>query len=180
MAGEAGPDPRHQQESAVARVRRLLAGRLRRRGVVTSRPEWYFQCEASDPEPYAAGETQVRVRTWRHWSDAALHIDADGGDTLYCRVDRHAYPKSNVELSPEEAVTAVREQTSIPRDAHLADFRQEAIAAEHKLTYVEWVHVHRGLRVESDGLKVHLHPQTRRIVELRRRWRRVRLPGHAS
>jgi len=167
-------DPERLREAARQRVQRLLAGRLRRGGVSTSRPEWFFQGEADPPQAYPGG-WQVRVRTWRHWSDAAVHLDADNGELLYRCVDRLSDPPTSAEMTREEAEQAAASLVEIPRNARLASFRHEPFAPERKMVRLEWEHVHDGVRVEGDYLRVVIHPETHRLVSVARKWRPVRL-----
>ena len=150
----------------------LLADRLRRGGISTSRPDWFFQCAAQAPEPYPGG-TQVRVRTWRHWSNARAQFDAATGELLHRRIDRLADPPTAAELSPAEALSVATATGIVPPDARLVTFRHEQFAPGRNVARLEWNHNHAGLPVAGDCLQISIHPETRRIVALTKRWRQV-------
>jgi hypothetical protein len=168
-------DPQRLQETAAARARRLLQNRLRRGGVSTSRPDWFFDCAADGPQPFPGG-WQVRVHTWRHWSSARVHFDADTGERLHRCIDRLADPPTDAELSQAEALSAAA-AVPVPPDARLVSFRHEAFAPGHTVARLEWQHVHGGLRVSGDCLRVSIHPQSRQVVSLTLRWRRLGATG---
>jgi hypothetical protein len=167
------PPPADLQKLAVERVRRLLAGRLQRGGIRTSRPEWYFQSESGKPESYAGG-WQVRLRTWRHWSDARIHLDADSGEVLYRCIDRFAEPPTDAELTQNEAERIAATLIPIPPDARVRLFSHEQFADGHKVARLEWDHFHRDLRVDGDYLWVQIQPQSHRLVAFGRKWRDLR------
>jgi hypothetical protein len=173
------PMPEGLPARALATARKLLAGRLRRGGVSTSRPDWYFQCEAAEPQAYAGG-WQVRVRTWRHWSDASVHVDGQTGEMLYRCVDRLSDPPSQTEMSQSEAERAAARQIAIPPDARLAAFTHETFAEGRRVARLEWQHVHDGLRVDGDHLWVLLHPQTGQLIAYSRKWRPVTLGAESQ
>ena len=157
---------------AVERVRRLLTGRLQRGNIRTSRPEWYFQAEADQSQPYSGG-WQIRVRTWRHWSDARVHLDADTGDVMYRGVDRLADPPTAAELSQDEALQIAAGLITIPRDARLRLFTHEQFATDRKVAKLEWDHYVKDVRVDGDYLWAMIQPQTHRLVAFGRKWRAV-------
>lgn len=157
---------------ATETVQRLLCGRLVRGGVSTSRPDWFFQCEVGAVERYRGG-TQVRMRTWRHWSAAHVQFDGDTGDVLHRCIDRLADPPTTAMLTQADALAAAHAAVVVPRDARLTAFRHELFAPGRMVTRLEWEHVHEGLRVEGDCLCVLLHPETRRVVAVTKRWRTV-------
>jgi hypothetical protein len=140
--------PQGLEDAALERARTLLTGRLKRGGISTTRPEWFFEVENDGaPQHYPAG-WQVRVRTWRHWSDARVHLES------------------------EKAVTAT---LSIPKDAKLRVFWHEWFAQDHKVARLEWDHYFRDVRVDGDYLWVQIHPVTKRLVAFGRKWRTVQL-----
>ena len=163
--------PSQLKETAAKRVLDILAGRLERGGISTSRPDWYFQTEAGDPQEFPGG-WQVRVRTWRHWSDAAVHFDADTGEVLHWSVDRLSDPPTNAKLTQEEALRIAAGIIEIPLDAELHRFEHEEFAEGGRhVARIEWKRVHKGLRVDGDYLWVMIHPETHRLVAFGRKWR---------
>lgn len=158
----------------------LLTRRLERAGIPTSRPEGYFQTEAAEPEPCSGGH-QVRVHTFKHWSNALLQFEEDREEPLGWVVDRYADPPTNRELSEGEALRLAAATTEIPEDAVPATVRQAEFAPRRTLTRIEFRRTHQGLRVDGDFLRLSLHPDTHRRVEVQRKWRRLRLPrGRAA
>jgi hypothetical protein len=170
-AGQPNTSPQRLSGAALERVRTLLAGRVRRAGAHIP-PEWAFQCEAAEPQAFPGG-WQVRVRTWRHWSDAAVHFDAESGETLYRCVDRLADPPTDAQMSLDAALRAAQAAMTIPDGARLTGFRHEAFAAERNVARLEWEHWHDGMRVEGDRLLALIHPETGRLIAFRRKWRSV-------
>lgn len=166
--------PGDLQKPALERVRRLLTGRLQRGNIRTSRPEWYFQAEADKPEAYSGG-WQVRVRTWRHWSDARVHLDADSGEVMYRCVDRLAAPPTAAELDQDDALRIAAGLITIPRDARLRLFTHEQFADGHKVAKLDWDHYVNNVRVDGDYLWVMIQPQTHRLVAFGRKWRAAAL-----
>lgn len=162
------------KERALALVQKLLARRLEAAGIRAPRPEQYFQCEAAEPEPYPGG-TQVRVRTWRQWSEARVKLDAESGELLGSAVDRYSDPMTHTELTEEQALQMAGREFQLPPDAVLAGFRHCDYAPQRRLVELTWWHFHEGLRVDGDCIRVVLHPDTGRIVELERFWRTVQL-----
>lgn len=162
------------KDQALGLVRKLLARRLEAAGIRAPRPELFFQCEATEPEPYPGG-TQVRVRTWRQWSEARVKLDADTGEFLGYAVDRYSDPMTRTELTQEQALQLAAGAVQLPPEAVLAGFRHSDYAPQRRLVELTWWHVHEGLRVDGDSIRVVLHPDTGRIVELERFWRTVQL-----
>jgi hypothetical protein len=121
------------------------------------------------------GGWQVRVRTWRHWSDASVDFDADTGDLVGYAIDRYADPPTNAEIDEETAVRAVREQIEIPPDAEFEGLEHFQATPEHRLARLEWRHLHAGLPVDGDFLRIVVHPRSGRIVEYERKWRVLRI-----
>ncbi|NLX21197.1 MAG: hypothetical protein GXY55_05925 [Phycisphaerae bacterium] len=161
-------------EKAEDLVVRMLKARLVRGGISTTRPEWYFQVERTDPQPQPAG-WQVRVRTWRHWSDARVHLDADGGEVMHRCVDRLAEPPTDARLSQEEALRAAAGAMEIPRDARLSGFGHEPFAdGGYQVARLEWEHYIKDVRVDGDYLWVQIHPITRRLVAYGLKWRKLK------
>ncbi|MFO0837823.1 MAG: hypothetical protein U1D55_04805 [Phycisphaerae bacterium] len=168
----ASPKSDPLQRKAAERVRRLLAGRLRRGGISTSRPEWFYECEATPSQAYPGG-VQVRVRTWRHWSDASVWFDGLSGEVLRRCIDRLSDPPTSNEMSRQDAERVAAAAVTIPRGARLRLFGHEEFAPRRLLAKLEWEHVHNGTRLEGDYLRVLIHPETKRIVSIARKWREV-------
>jgi hypothetical protein len=164
------------KESATDYVRRLFERRLKVGRVPTSRPDWYFQIEALDPQPYPGG-AQVRVRTWRHWSDALAKLNADTGEAMGFVVERLADPPTRLELTLEEALAAVAESQwiTLPPDAELERFHHFEYAEHRRMALLEWSRVVDGIAVKGDFLRVVIHPVTHRIVEFGVKWRNLSL-----
>ncbi len=158
------------QREAEHYVSRILERRLERAGISTAHPEWYFQCEGGQQQPFPGG-LQVRVHTWRHWSDALVKLNADTGELFGYAVDRFDDAPTPDELSVEEALEAAAKAIEIPPDAELADFRHVDFPHGRKMVLLEWAHVVGGLRVEGDFLRIVMHPATHRVIEYDRKWR---------
>ena len=165
----------HEQmkQAAADVVAKMLTGRLERAGVFTSRPELCFQCEGDRIGQNAGGAAEVRVKTWRHWSDARVNFDADDGKLLGYSIDRWADPPSEAEMSREDALQAAREAIEIPPDAVLQSFYHVQYAPRRKAARLRWTHVHQGLRVDGDVLWIIVHPETGRVIEYFCKWREV-------
>ena len=160
-------------ERACKRAEGLFKGRLQRGGLGADDPEWYVQCEAGQPQECPGG-SQVRVQTWRHWSDATVHADAETGEILHRCVDRLADPPTDKKMTQEEALQVADEQLTIPPGAELVSFRHEDFAdGGRRVARLEWAHFRWGLRVDGDYLWVMIHPETRRVVALGRKWRKM-------
>lgn len=166
------PPPADIKDRALERAKQLLGDRLKRGGISTTRPDWYFQCEAGEPQVYPGG-WQVRVRTWRHWSDADVHFDAETGVVTYRCVDRLSDPPADQELTEAEALAIAKGAISIPPEAVVHSFRHEQFAEGRKVARLDWVHMHGDLRVDGDYFWVMIHPQTRKLVAYGRKWRKV-------
>lgn len=163
--------PSNLTETARQRVEQLFAGRRGRARLHASTPEWYTQAEPNEPQAFPGGY-QVRVRTWRHWSDAYVHLDAEDGGVLHVSVDRLSAPPTDVELTEAEALAIAARLIDIPADAELVSFRHEEFAdGGHRVARLDWRHMHRGLRVDGDYLWVAIHPTTQRLVAMSRKWR---------
>lgn len=163
------------KSSAVNEVTNILLRRLERGGISTSRSEFYFQCKAEEPQTYPGGY-QVRVQTWRHWSDARVEINADSGELMSWSIVRYSDPSNDREISQEEALLMAAKAVLIPADAVLQRFYHFNYAPKHKLARLEWERFYNGLRVDGDYLWVSIHPGTHHIVEFARKWRKLRLP----
>jgi hypothetical protein len=163
------------KSSAVNEVTNMLLRRLERGGISTSRPEFYFQCKGEEPQTYPGG-SQVRVQTWRHWSDARVEINVDSGKLMSWSIVRYSDPANDREISQEEALLTAGKAVLIPADAVLQRFYHFNYAPKHKLARLEWERFYNGLRVDGDYLWVSIHPGTHRIVEFARKWRKLRLP----
>lgn len=166
--------PEGLSERARQRAEQLFDGRRRRAEIVTSRPEWYSQCEPGEPEAYPGG-WQVRVRTWRYWSDAKVDYDADTGELMHRCVDRLSDPPTEAEMTEEEALRVAAGLMAIPAEGVLASFGHEEFAENRKVARLEWVHVHNGMRVDGDYFWMEIHPETHRLVAFGRKWRSVKL-----
>lgn len=165
--------PEGIQEKAFDKVEHLFDGR-RQRGKLYGPAEWYVDYEAQLPEPYEGG-WQVRVRTWRHWSDASVHLDADTGEVAYRCVDRLADPETTVELTQQEAEKIAAGLVTLPPDAQVASFWHEEFAENRTVARLEWTHIHDGMRVDGDYFWVMIQPETHRLVAFGRKWRTVQL-----
>jgi hypothetical protein len=170
--------PDNMESAAVDVVTRLLSQRLKGGNVSTSRPDFYFQCEAGHPVKYPGG-FEVRVRTWRYWSSANVYFDADNEEMLGYSIPRYADPPTGREMSRDEALFASKMKVEIPPDAELESFYHFQYTQQCKVAQLEWKHIHQGLRVYGDYISVVIHPETFRVIEYFRRWRKVRLrqPG---
>ena len=162
------------KETAEGFVAKLFSHRLEAGGIVPDAPELYFQCQADEPQAYPGG-FQVRVHTWRHWSDARVFLDSDSGEMMGFSIDRYADPPNEDEMTQEDALAAFSKTTEIPVDAVLKTFYHFDFLTKHKLARLEWKRIYQGLRVDGDTLRVTLHPKTHRIVEYFRKWRKIRL-----
>ena len=160
------------QEAAVDVVTKLLAGRLERAGMPTGEPERHFQCEA-EPARENQGGFEVRVRTWRHWSNAHVYIDADTGQVIGYSIPRYARPATDAEMSRDDAIAAASAVVDVPPDAELQSFYHVQYRPRTKAARLEWQHVHQGMRVDGDSFWVVVHPETRRVIEYFRKWREV-------
>jgi len=162
------------KESAVNTVRELLSKRLKSGGISTTRPDFYFQCEAIEPRSHSEG-FEVRVKTWRFWSKATVQLNADTGDLMAYSIDRYSDPSNDKEMTREEALRVAAKKIEIPADATLRSFYHFNFAPNCKLARLEWERIYQGLRVEGDYLYVSIHPKTLRIVEFARKWRVLKL-----
>lgn len=167
-------DPQEMTGAAVALVKTLLAQRLVRGRIATTRPDFYFACEPGEARARPGG-TEVRVRTWRHWSEARVYHDAATGEEMGWTIHRHADPPTRGEMSRETALAAAAAAIDIPPDAVVESFYHFDYTPRHRAARLEWRHVHDGLRVHGDWLHVVLHPATGRVIEHFRKWRQVRL-----
>ncbi|MCK4341232.1 MAG: hypothetical protein KAY37_05850 [Phycisphaerae bacterium] len=165
--------PENITERARERADHLFEGRRDRAGLSTDHPEWYTQCEAGEAQPFPGG-WQVRVRTWRHWSDATVHFEADTGEVMHRCVDRLSDPPTEDEMMQEEALSVAEGLFDIPPGAELSSFRHEDFAAGgRKVARLDWIHVHQGLRVDGDYFWVMIHPDTERVVAFGHKWRKI-------
>jgi hypothetical protein len=160
--------------AAMELVHKLLTRRLSRSGVSTSRPDFYFQCQADAPRAYPGG-IQVRIRIWRHWSDAWVQLEADQGALMGWRIDRYADPPTDTEMTQEDIQALAQTAIEIPHGAEVESFSHYDFAPGWRVTRIQWRHMHDGLRVEGDYLWVVIHPQTKRIIEWACKWRAVRV-----
>lgn len=163
-----------KKEAAIELVAELLSRHLEVGGVYTSRPDFYFQCEAEEPREYIAG-FEIRVKTWWHWSDARVIFDGDNGELMAYSINRYADPPNCEEMTQKEAIATVTKAIQVPSDAVLKSFYHFEYAPQRKLARLEWERFHQELRVDGDYLFVSIHPKTHRIVEFARKWRTLRL-----
>jgi hypothetical protein len=162
------------KQSAEDFVAKLLSYRLESGGIPTDAPELYFQCQADDPQEYPGG-FQVRVHTWRHWSNARVLIASNSGEIIGFSIDRYAYPENNLEMTKEKALDVVSKLISIPTDAVLNNFYHFDYMTNHRIAKLEWNRIYKGLKVVGDYLQVSIHPETHRIVEYACKWRKLKL-----
>jgi len=167
--------PEPIEKRAEQYVTRLLERRLQRAGLGLP-GETNFLVQAQAPRPYFGG-IEVRVRTWRHWSDAAVSFDAATGEIMERRIDRYAMPPCREEMTLQDAQAAVRAVVPVPPEAQLESFSHVLYAPFCTVARVQWRHVHQGLSVLGDFLIAMVHPKTRQIVEVRCKWRTVKLSG---
>jgi len=156
--------------AATGVVEQLFARRLRRGGVFTTNPEWYFRVSAGEPTEYDGGR-QVRLKTWRHWSNADVRFDEATGELIGWKLYRYADPPSQAELDAEAAQEAARERIDLPDGARLSSARPEQFAPQRRVYRLEWAHWASGVRVDGDLIRVRLHPETMAVVETQRLWR---------
>ena len=166
--------PEEMKKRAIDKATNILLKRLNQGGISTSRPDFYFQCEAEEPRPYPGG-FEVRVHTWRHWSDALVEFDADSGQLMKCSIRSYADPPNDEEITQEEALDAASKAINIPADAVFKAFYHFDFASGRKLARLEWERFQQGFKVDGDYLWVTIHPKTYRIVEFSRKWRTLRL-----
>ena len=162
------------KQKAVDTVNQLLSNRLKSMGISTVRPDFYFQCEATEPREFSGG-FEVRVKTWRHWSKAMVELNAETGELMGYSIDGYSYPPIDQEMTKEEALAIATKKIEIPGDAVLNNFYHFNYAPQCKLARLEWDRIYQGLRVDGDYLYVSIHPKTLRIVEYARKWRRLNL-----
>ena len=158
--------------SALSFVQKLLNKRLEQEGISTSRPDFYYRCQAMKPSPYPGG-SEVRVKVWWLWSRARLAMNSDTGQTMLRAIQKYAEPDSSAELTQEEALEAATAEIQLPPESELESFYHYQYAVGRKAARLQWRHVHRGLRVDGDYMWVVIHPQTRRIIEYAKKWREV-------
>ena len=158
--------------TAVEYVSHILERRGERAGISTSKPD--FQCEAEEPQPFGGG-LQVRVHTWRHWSDTLVKLNADTGELLGYSVDRFDDAPTPNELTEEEALAAAAKVVQIPSDAELAEFQHLEYSSGRRMVMLEWFHVVNGIRIDGDFLRIVMHPETHRVIEYDRKWRAPKL-----
>ena len=162
------------KQDAASLVERLLTARLNRAGIRGRAKEGCFRLEAGELAPDAAGGS-VRVRTWRHWSDATVKLESNTGEFMGYSVPRFADPPSTQQASRDEAEAQARALIEVPGDARLKSAYSFEYAQGRTLIALEWEHWYKGLRVEGDFLRVYLHPGANRIVSVERYWRQVKL-----
>lgn len=159
---------------SVSEATACLERRLKRAGISTSRPGFFFRTRAGGVEEYEDGY-QVRVQTWKHWSDAMVTLDAANGEILADVIDRFSAPPAQTELTQEDALNIAAKFMNIPADAQFEKFDHFEFAPGHKLAKLEWVHTTQELPVAGDYLEITIHPETRQIVSHDKKWRSVRL-----
>ncbi|MGE0438910.1 MAG: hypothetical protein AB7L66_00105 [Gemmatimonadales bacterium] len=150
-------------------VLELFRGRLRRAGLRPDPPHRYFVLEGSKAEPFPGG-VQVRVRTWRQWSEAWVEFASGGGPPIGWRIDRLAEAQS----SHPDAAQVVRLAAQLvppPADAT----RPLAVPVESaepvRAWRVTWEHEVAGRPVMDDFHRVEVDPDRRRLVGMQSRWR---------
>jgi hypothetical protein len=161
------------KETALNFVKRLLVRRLEGSGVPALDPDLYFHCEAAEPEPFSGG-TQVRVKTWKHWSNGLVKLDGMSGEVLAYRVEAHANPPSKQDLEKDAAVAQAAALVAVPPGAVVDNVRQFEWRPHHWVTEVQWIHVEMGRMIRGDVLRVVFHPVTKKVVEIERYWRSPR------
>ena len=166
--------PEQFKKAAVETVTRILSDRLKLAGISTTRPDFYFQCEANELREFPGG-VEVRVKTWFHWSEAIVELDGNTGELMAYSIDRYAEPSNDQEMTQEEALAVASRKIELPDDAVLRSFNHFIFAPNCKLARLEWERFHQGLRVDGDYLFVTIHPQTHRIVMVDRKWRTLHL-----
>lgn len=166
--------PENLGTEAAERVRTLLLRRLDSAGFRTNRPDAYFDVSVN-PAQRSPDGWQVRVRTWKHWSDARVEFDANDGARLLIGIDRLCEPASQRRLTQDEAMHLAAKLVTIPSDARLLSFRHEPYAPHHIVARLEWEHWHHDLRVDGDYLWMQIHPETGTLVASGCKWRRVNL-----
>jgi len=175
MSDAANPiEPPNLSERAGAYVDEMFKRRLIRSKIATKRPELYFMVEPQRVERLPVG-FQVRVKTWRYWSECRATLQADTGEVMGWGIDEYAEPANEVEITEEAALVFVSGQVEVPADAELKTFHHFDFAARHRVAVLEWDHVHQNMRVDGDSMRVVLHPQTGKIIEYFLKWRAVRL-----
>jgi len=174
-----GRPPQNLPELADEHVRKVLTRRLAVAKISTSHPEWYFQTSPDQLQPYERG-AQVRVHTWRHWSDAWVTFNAENGEVLADVIDRFATPAVEEEFNLSRALEILQRWVTIPSDATLERHDRYAFAPKHVLWKLEWKRMVQGLRVNGDFLEVTLHPGTQRVVSIDRKWRPLKLAAGAA
>ena len=152
----------------------ILLGRLRRAHLPVDRPELSFRCEAGPPRPYPGG-FEARVKTWRHWSDALVELNAQTGELMGIVIARHCDPPNEKEMTQEQALAAVGQAVTIPDDSKLISFGHYDYVPGRKVARLEWKHVHQGRDVDGDYLVVVVHPKTLRVIEYRCKWRAIKI-----
>jgi hypothetical protein len=148
-----------------------FAARLRRGGISTSRNDWYSAVAAEAPDPGPDG-MRVRVRTFRHWSDARIAFDGATGEVLSDTVDRLAMPVDGATgLGADAALAAASRELAIPPDAHMEGMQMEERAEGAPTWVARWSHVRDGIMVEGDWIEAEIQPQTGKLVGFQRFWR---------
>ena len=122
----------------------------------------------------------MRVKTWRHWSDAFACFDAESREPMGWSVHRFADPANQEELTREEALQAARSLIPVPEDARLTLFQHIEHSPGSNLVLMEWERVFQDHQVEGDYLRILFHPSSRCLVELRKKWRDLALSGHSG
>ena len=112
--------------AAAAAAKGLLVNRLGRAGITPEEAGDYFQLEPGEPEAFAGGR-QVRVRTWRFWSDATATLDGDTGQVLAWSIDRRAEPPTDYELEQEQALAIAPATDRHPGRGGVKDFPQQGV-----------------------------------------------------
>lgn len=151
-------------------VSALLVSRLKRAKIRVTNPAHFFAVEAGEPQGYPGGY-QVRVKTWRFYSNAMVKFFNDTGELFGYTLEKFAEPPVQAQMTGEEADQMARTLVSIPADAELLRFQLLEYAPGCRLPALEYRHIYQGLPVDGDYLRIVFHPGTRRIVEYDRKWR---------
>ena len=158
---------------ALAFVRGLFRHRLAAARIGPEPLERFCHCEGEPPARTKDG-IEVRVRTWRHWSDLRVISGVETGLEGWS-IPRLADPPTQSTLSDEAAVAAARTGVDIPADAEVAHVSHLEIAPGCRVARVEWRRVHQGIVVADDQLVVMIHPGTKQVLDFFKRWRKLRL-----
>lgn len=168
---DAVTDPAAQSAHAEDVVRREFCQRLAPLPL-TLAPENYFATETNPPEVFGHSH-QVRVKTWRHWSDATVSFDREGGTFTGDCIDRLAEPATTESLGAEATEAAIRSRVTLPDGAVFASYRPDQIGEGHHVDIGIFDRDYGGYPVDGDFIEVALHPETGVIVRYDHQWRHM-------